>query len=293
MRDRRSPRQRGRGVKARAEAALADAQRVARFFRGLWEFRVRPDDVFISSYPRSGTTWMQHILHVLRSGGDTSFQHISEVVPWFERPLALGRQRALDYDALPSPRIFKSHLPRAWLPRGARYVYVERDGRDVAISYYHFYRSHLGYTASFDTFFELFMAGALQYGSWFRHVAGWRAHTNDPAVLIVQYERLQSDLPHELQRLAAFISKPLDGAAVQQLGPLCGFQYMREHETKFDHASAEPGARTRQPGAFIRRGQSGGFASLLNDSQRRQFSLLAARPLRAAIIELNLPAFLC
>jgi hypothetical protein len=272
-------------------AVVGDATRTSRFLWGLHEFRVRPDDVFISSYPRSGTTWMQHILHVLRSRGDVSFQHISDVVPWFERSLALGRRRARDFEALPSPRMFKSHLPRMWLPAGARYVYVARDGCDVALSYYHFYCSHLSYRGDFDAFFERFLVGSLQYGSWFRHVTGWHAHNTDPDVLLVRYEQLQRALPRELQRIAAFYGQSLDAGMLKSLSELCQFSFMREHETKFDHACAEPRAPAHVPGTFIRRGRSGEAAQALSAAQlfRYQERLESVRP---SVWELNLPAFL-
>jgi len=133
--------QRIRSWNEKAEQALADSFRCARFLRGAAAHHARPDDVYISSYPRSGTTWLTLIVHLLRGGG-LEFEHLSRVVPWYERDLALGRATAQDYLQLPGPRVFKSHLPHAWLPRGARYLYVMRDGRDVAVSYYHFYTSH-------------------------------------------------------------------------------------------------------------------------------------------------------
>eukprot|EP00965_Chrysotila_dentata_P247559 6207816-Pleurochrysis_carterae.AAC.2 len=45
-------------------------------------FVPRPDDVFIVTYPKCGTTWMMQIVHTLRSGGDMDFGEITEVVPW-------------------------------------------------------------------------------------------------------------------------------------------------------------------------------------------------------------------
>ena len=47
-------------------------------------FKPRPDDVFVVTPPKCGTTWMQQILHQLRSGGDMSFDEISDVVPYVE-----------------------------------------------------------------------------------------------------------------------------------------------------------------------------------------------------------------
>lgn len=270
----------------------ADVTRVARYLRGRVEFGVRPDDLFISSYPRSGTTWLQHIAHALRSGGDVSFDHIGHVVPWFERSLALGRCRAAALESLPSPRVFKSHLPRSWLPRGARYLYIERDGRDVAVSYYHFHRSHLGFTGSFEEFFECFLRGNLQYRSWFKHVAGWRSSASDPAQLTLRYESLRDDLAGALDRIATFWGVPLSDELRSRLLEVCGFAFMKEHQAKFDHAEAEPTRSGVQRGQFIRRGESGAFSELLSREQEAQFSKRLRPPSLRAALELDLPAFL-
>ena len=43
---------------------------------------VREGDVFISAMAKSGNTWMQQILHQIRSGGDEDFDDLYDVVPW-------------------------------------------------------------------------------------------------------------------------------------------------------------------------------------------------------------------
>ena len=269
-----------------------DAARVARFLRGLSAFRVRPSDVFISSYPRSGTTWLQHITHALRSGRDLGFGHIGEVVPWFERQLALGRCSAADFERLPSPRVFKSHLPRAWLPRGARYLYVARDGRDVATSYFHFYRSHLAFDGSFDEFFDRFLRGRLQYGSWFKHVAGWQSSWSDPNQLDLDYQQLSAALPAELERIASFLRVSISSRERVALEAHCSFAFMKRHEHKFDHAAGEPNAQAAAAGRFIRNGQSGGFTELFGAMHERRFREQLAAPIRLPSLELRLSAFL-
>lgn len=255
----------------RASEGLADGARIARFLRGALELRPRPDDIFISSYPRSGTTWLQYMLHVLSNDGDSGFAHISEVVPWYERSLALGQRRAADFERLKSPRIFKSHLPYAWLPRGARYVYALRDGRDVAVSYHHLYRSHLGSGDEFDAFFERFMRGALQYGSWFDHVAAWQAEAARPCVRIVSYEALRSDPERVMSELCAFLGFARSPARIAELARACSFEAMKRDEHRFDHATGERALRGMQTGSFLREGRSGNHSTYLSPDQLARF----------------------
>jgi len=251
--------------------ALFDVARITRFARGALEMRTRPDDIFISSYPRSGTTWLQYIVHLLARGDEARFDHISEVVPWYERSLSLGTRRAADFEHMESPRIFKSHLPYPWLPRGARYVYAVRDGRDVAVSYHHLYRSHLGSRDNFDAFFERFMRGSLQYGSWFDHVASFKSHAAAPHVHLVSYEDLRSDLARELSKLSAFLGFSHSPSRLAELAQACSFEAMKRDEHRFDHATEERALRGMRTGAFLREGRSGGHAEYLSDSQLARF----------------------
>src|SRR5580704_1087962 len=70
---------------------------------GRLAFVPRPDDVYLASYARSGTTWLQMIVYQLTTNGNMDFAHITQPIPYFERALAQGR----DLNRLPSPRIFK------------------------------------------------------------------------------------------------------------------------------------------------------------------------------------------
>jgi len=272
---------------------LGDLRRVMGFLWGRLEFAVRPDDIFISSYPRSGTTWMQLILHLLTTDDrELTFDHISQVTPWFERSLAVGALTAADLETLPSPRVFKSHLPYRWLPRGARYVYIVRDGRDVAVSYYHFYRSHLRYTGSFDAFFDRFARGDVQYGSWFKHVAGWESQRGNPGVLIVGYEELKADPRRGVERLAEFCGLDLPPTRLGEIVERCSFEQMKRHEQKFDFATEfllQSGYSGR---GFLRRGQTGEGATTLSPGQQETFQRLAGRRPRLPELELDLPQFL-
>jgi len=274
-------------------ARLGDASRVLSFTRGLLEFRVRPDDIFIVTYPRSGTTLMQFLLHQLVTGGDEpEFDHISQVAPWFERSLAVGALQPRDLEEMPSPRIFKSHLAYRWVPRGGRRIYITRDGRDVAVSYYHFYRSHLRYRGSFEQFIARFLRGDLQYGSWFKHTAGWAARRGEPGVLLLRFEDLVESLPSCIRAVAAFCDLELREGRAAAIARRCSFEWMKRHEERFDFTTElllQLGYRRR---AFLRGGRTGDGNATLGPEQEAAFRREAERPRRLPDVELDLPRFL-
>lgn len=262
----------------RAVDTLSDAARVTRFLRGRLEFTPRADDIFIVSYPRSGTTWMQFLAYLLTSDGSMGFRHISQVAPWWERSLAWGNASAADFDRLGSPRIFKSHLPYQWLPRGARYIYMTRNGTDVAVSYYHLYRSHLGFQGSFAVFFERFMRGDLQYGSWFEHLAGWEQQRGNPRVMFLAYEDLKRAPEACVRDLIAFLELSVSEDKVADVLDKGSFAFMKAHEDKFDHIGELRLQRDLAPGSFIRRGNVGDGAEYFTPTQRARFErVLRAR----------------
>src|SRR5215208_7027095 len=99
------------------------------------QFRCLPDDVFISTYPKSGTTLLQMIVHQLRGDGGMDIPHINAVVPWLETEVTTENYGFLA--ALPSPRVFKTHLHYELLPPGAKCIYSVRDVREVFVSGLH------------------------------------------------------------------------------------------------------------------------------------------------------------
>lgn len=269
---------------------LDNARRIANFLRGRMEFEVRPSDVFISSYPRSGTTLTQWILYLLTHEEQDDPTHLTKVSPWFERSLAIGEFDAADLERFPSPRIFKSHLPRQWLPDGAKYIYVERDALDVLVSYFHFYRAYLGYTGTLDAFYERFMDGRVQYGSWFEHVAEWRERAADPDVLVVRYEDLLNDRKASIERLVEFLDWERDERWVDRAVIESSFDAMKRRESVFDHATALLLERGVRPESFLRAGKSGDGLGSLTDAQARVLRERSPKGRRLSIR--GLPAFL-
>jgi hypothetical protein len=231
-----------------------------------------PNDVFIVTYPKSGTTWLQMIVYQLTTDGAMEFAHIDQVSPHLEETLVPTGRKLSD---LPGTlRVVKSHQRYGDIVKGpGRYIYGVRNGLDVAVSYYHHSRKYLpGWNGlPMDEFFQRFMAGRVPYGTWFEHVAGWLRNEDRLNVLIVNYEELSADLEAGVRRIADFCGITIDPADMPRILERCSFAFMREHEHRFSLEGREPPRRTDPRMRFIREGKVGGWQQELDPRLVREF----------------------
>ncbi len=251
------------------------------------KFVPRADDIFIVTYPRSGTTWMQMILYQLTTDGTMDLAHIAQRCPWFERSLLWSE----GYEHVPSPRIFKTHLRFGKAPKGpGRYIYVVRDGADVAVSYYNLERNYNQYKGTFEEFFERFMRGKVQFGSWFDHVEGWRKHRHVLNVLFLTYEELSRDLEGCVRRIIAFCDLKVPEERMPAILERCSFAFMKEHESKFDPALETLWENGTRLNSFLRAGQVGAGARELTRAQRERFEQVLGKYQPLGLAEFRGPA---
>ena len=250
------------GWRSQSAALWLDLVRLKRF-----ELILRPTDIFIVTYPRSGTTLMQMMLYQLTTDGNMDFQHISQVCPWLERVPRTG----MDLETLPSPRIIKSHLPYRSIPKGpCKYIYVVRDGRDTAVSYFHFARSHLGFDGTFAEFFDRFVRGKVLYGSWFHHVEGW-LNQRKMTVLVVKYEDLVGEMRRCLEKIIAFCGLQVPENRFPEILERCSFSFMKAHEERLDYGSQLLWERGIQRDGFIRRGAVNTWQESFSSQEQNRF----------------------
>ncbi len=194
-------------------------------------FQSRPDDVFIVSFPKAGTTAMQMILYQVLKNGGTEFEHIDDVVPWFEVHLRTNPKLLED---MKSPRVFKTHLPLTGLPRNASYVYLFRNAKDTCVSYYHHLRSADGFTGSLATYVKQFISGEPRVTSWYRHLEASCERNGTDRVLVVGYDEIANDLELVIDRVAKFFGCLLDSPRRTLVVDRCRFGSMKRHNGKFD-----------------------------------------------------------
>lgn len=223
-------------------------------------FRPKPTDVLIATFPKCGTTWLQQIVHGLRTRGSMDFEEITLVVPWLELALDLGIDPGAPQVA--EPRAFKSHLSWYDVPKGGRYITMVRDPGDVLVSLYHFHegwRFEAGAITLADYSRNFFLAPERDRGYW-KHVASWWPQRGHEDVLMLSYESALADVPGTVRRIAGFIGCPLDDELLEIVVRQSSIGFMKAHGTRFDdHVSraARNAANGLPPGGASSKLRSG------------------------------------
>ena len=73
------------------------------------------------------------------------------------------------------PYHIKNHLPAPFLPKKIwtvkpKIIYVARNPKDQAISFYHFYKSVYQYDGTMEEFLNLWLEGLTEFGQQTRHI---------------------------------------------------------------------------------------------------------------------------
>lgn len=212
-------------------------------------FELRASDVFVCAYMRSGTSWTQQIVHLLRHGGQQAGLSYRQSVPWLEAtcsnvlgPIEAPGHTPESLAGVPDTtrRFFKTHAAPRDLPgsRGGGHIpckvlYVARNPKDVAVSQYHHVRDKPAYRwrMSFAEFLDRFLAGGVPNGSWFDHVLAWwdRFRQNPSSMLFLKYEDLLTDPAAGVRAVAEFLDIPTDEGLVRRVIQGADLQAMKTH----------------------------------------------------------------
>ncbi|XP_057474977.1 cytosolic sulfotransferase 17-like [Actinidia eriantha] len=248
-------------------------------------FNARPTDIFLAAFMKCGTTWLRALMFatINRSQYDFSTHPLLNSAPISCFPILdlyifNIDPIAANLEALPSPRLFATHIPYSLLPKsvtscGCKIVYIWRDPKDVLVSKWHFMnkiKSKGVLPLSFPEAFELFCEGVSEYGPFWDHVLGyWKARQESPNnILFLKYEDMMREPAVYLKTLAEFMGVPFspeeeEYGVVEKIIELCSFKNLSNLEVNKTGVKRFTDEIVIENQNFFRKGQIGDFKNYL------------------------------
>ncbi|XP_074600221.1 sulfotransferase 1C4-like isoform X2 [Brevipalpus obovatus] len=259
--------------------------------KALKDFQFREDDVVITSFPKTGVTWLQEIVWLIAN--DLNFDGaltspLQERFPFLEWPLP----GVPAISAMAERRFIKTHLPPTILfkpleegsPNSSevkpKVISIIRNPKDTAISYFCFARMNklIDFKDIFDDFLLFFLPGQVPYGPIAEHYIDVlrlqkqfgkeERKQSDQRVLIIQYEELHFHFQREIDKLCDFLGKPrLDAEKMKALQDHCSFRLMSVNRmVNYEHWD-ELGLRNLDEARFFRSGKVGDWQKYIDKQQ--------------------------
>ncbi|CAG9801248.1 unnamed protein product [Chironomus riparius] len=254
-------------------------------FERIKNMKVFEDDIWIVTFPKCGTTWAQEMIWMI--GNDLDYEtsaktSLDERFPFLEMSW-LGPGIPFDIfemcQEMPRPRYIKSHLPYFLLPDQLwtvkpKIVYVVRNAKDAAVSWYHHHVNLHGYQGRMEDFIEAFSKDLVPYSPINEHIIDFWSIKDEPNILFLFFEDMKKNLDQEVKRAMQFFGKDFSQEQIDKLCQHLSFESVRNSKTvnKDEQIKLlmELGGKKYQPKdgfSFIRKGKVGGYKDELSDEQ--------------------------
>ena len=207
-------------------------------------FNLRPDDIFVVTPPKCGTTWMLNIVMMLIHGRTEPDAGGSQHAPWLDCAFRDRTEITEFLDGLERRRCIKSHTPMdgiSYAPEPT-YIVVYRHPVDVhfslrthAANMKHDWHDHM-FPKDERAGFRRFLDGPLTDGgtddltvaSIVKHYQEARVREAGGNVHFFHYIDLSRDLPGQIGRLADLLDIPLSDALRDEIAGATTFSSMRK-----------------------------------------------------------------
>ncbi|XP_062315105.1 cytosolic sulfotransferase 2-like [Osmerus eperlanus] len=253
------------------------------YFTDNWEnvqnFKARPDDILIATYPKAGTTWVSYILEMLCFGHSErqNLVPVYERVPFLEMHMPSFPSGVAELNKMStSPRLIKTHLPVQFIPKSfweqnCKIVYVARNAKDNAVSYFHFDRMNMAQPepGDWNSFLQRFMEGKMVFGSWYDHVTGWwEKKQSHSKLLYLFFEDMVEDTGRELDRLCSFLGVSPSAEEKENVRERAQFDNMKKNNmTNYSTDTV----MDFKISPFMRKGKVGDWKNHFTVNQNEQF----------------------
>lgn len=257
--------------------------------KSIYDFELRPDDIWINTFPKCGTTWTQEMVWQIVNG--CKFEEGKKIPLWLRSPflefqgitnlaehggenflkLMAKSSLTLSNEAI-SPRVLKSHLPMDMLNPNlldtCKVIYVARNPKDCCVSFYHhmrLFQQAYKFEGTFDDFSELFVNENIEYGSFWYHLKAAYKRKGSKNLKIIWYEDMKADLRKVIREVSEFLNRPLTPQQEDDLFHFLQFDNMRDTMREIPECADN---FHEQMVSFFRKGEIGDWKNFLKDNEK-------------------------
>lgn len=218
-----------------------------------------PDDLWIVTPPKCGTTWMQEIVWLIHTDVDLlkaqcnqflriPFLECAVISPVGKLPsksasfnfrksqenVKYAMANSIEYvKSMPRPRVIKTHLPLNLLPENildvCKVVYVGRHPKDACVSW--FYHQKLnGFNQDFQEMAKMYKAGIQLFAPIMPHMLEAWVQKTHPNLFFTTYEQMSKNLRQIVINLAGFMGKNLTQNQLEVLLKSVDFETFRHNK---------------------------------------------------------------
>ncbi|KAJ8025548.1 Sulfotransferase 1C2A [Holothuria leucospilota] len=263
-------------------------------------FEIREEDLILATYPKCGTHWMMEVLELMKHDGNVDKiervknQDLVGCIE-FAHPPDFQRTVSEALENEPSPRFFSSHLPCHLLPpqvwsKKPKIVYLTRNPKDAALSFFRFFNSASGDPAthtSWDDFYDKFVSEKAMFGNWFDHTLGYWNHRNDDHVIFITFEEMKKDLRSVIRRLQAFLGLTITPEGMERILEHASLEGMKKTYAKIEKEHELGRLLTRAGGImpFLQKGHVGGWKTIFTVAQSERMDKMLEEKLKGTGLE--------
>ncbi|XP_070555685.1 sulfotransferase 1C4-like isoform X1 [Ptychodera flava] len=259
---------------------------------------IREDDIFLITFPKSGTHLLRYMMLLLLSDGEEDAATVDgrcvlleiALVEDGDDPVAeafksrYADTKGVHMETLSSPRFFASHLSYNLLPRQIeekrpKVIYVARNPKDLLVSFLNMRRKMPEFTLypiTLESVVDTFVDGSFNpfdvedYGSWHEHVLAWWAKKDAENVLFMKYEDITRNMKDNLRLLARFLGKNVSDEVIDKIANLCSIESMRKSAKARNDALCECLGIPTTEHLFVNKGQVGGWKKHFTVAQSKR-----------------------
>ncbi|KAK3102239.1 hypothetical protein FSP39_009838 [Pinctada imbricata] len=255
------------------------------------EMTIYPDDVIICAYVKAGTHWVWEMTKMLLKGEAEYDPSPKEVAMLEFHPLDL-------FENMARPRVLNTHntvpdLPNALRDGTGRMIFVQRNPKDVAVSFYnHLANMKGGFKGTWEDYAYLFNNFGGYHNDWFKYTLGFDEELKSNKKMkyhMMYYEDIKKDPLKSIHELAKFLEVKCSDQLSMEIADKCSFTRLKHasENLKFDHINnTKPNSEFENPGAMYRKGEIGDWKNWFTVAQSEEFNQM--KTLSMKLIELYL-----